>query len=146
MCLGRGVAHPTYTIPQGSARHAGGAEKSGAGPSVGGGDGAHCRGYERGATNDDTGAALRAVHHHSLPCENLMMIVSDHLDAIAEEYRRTKEVYPNPMHSTHQAYAVLLEEVDEMWDAIKANDVSQAKKEAVQVAAVALAFLLEIVE
>ena len=86
------------------------------------------------------------MHHHSLPCENLMMIVSDHLDAIAEEYRRTKEVYPNPMHSTHQAYAVLLEEVDEMWDAIKANDVSQAKKEAVQVAAVALAFLLEIVE
>lgn len=48
-----------------------------------------------------------------------------------------------PMNSAHEGYAVLKEEVDEMWDAIKANDITHARKEAVQVAAMALSFILD---
>lgn len=51
--------------------------------------------------------------------------------------------YP-PFHSAHEAFAVLKEEVDELWDAIKVNDAAQARAEAVQVAAMAVRFLAEI--
>lgn len=48
-------------------------------------------------------------------------------------------------NSTHEGYAVLLEEVDELWDGIKGN-LSQEllAAEAVQVAAMALRFLLDL--
>ena len=46
--------------------------------------------------------------------------------------------------SAHEGYAIIKEEVDELWDAIKANDQQQARHEAVQVAAMALRFLEEI--
>lgn len=44
----------------------------------------------------------------------------------------------------HHGYGVLLEEVDEMWDAIKADKIEQAVKEAVQVAAMAIRFIAEL--
>ena len=43
-----------------------------------------------------------------------------------------------PFNSSHEGFAVLKEEVDELWDAIKSNDLSAAQKEAIQVAAMAL--------
>jgi hypothetical protein len=43
----------------------------------------------------------------------------------------------------HHGYGVLLEEVDELWDAIKADDLAHARLEAVQVGAMALRFLKE---
>ena len=47
-------------------------------------------------------------------------------------------------NSTHEGYAVLKEEVDELWDAIKGN-VSKnfLEEEAIQVAAMALRFLVD---
>lgn len=49
-----------------------------------------------------------------------------------------------PMNSAHEDYAVILEELDEMWDEIKKDNIENARLEAYQVAAMALAFLLEI--
>ncbi len=53
-----------------------------------------------------------------------------------------------PMSSAHEAYAVLLEEVDELWDHVKVNqkrrDVMAMRQEAVQVAAMALRFIVDI--
>lgn len=48
-------------------------------------------------------------------------------------------------HSRHEGYAVLLEEVDELWDLIreKSPDPSKMRKEAIQVAAMAMRFALE---
>jgi hypothetical protein len=50
-----------------------------------------------------------------------------------------------PMNSAHEGYAVLLEEVDELWDHVKAKqksrDIVGMKKEAIQVAAMALRFV-----
>ena len=62
---------------------------------------------------------------------------------VATEYNRARRLHA-PMHSVHEGYAVLKEEVDELWDEIKRNDLHAARKEAVQVAAMALAFIREV--
>lgn len=61
---------------------------------------------------------------------------------ISMEARRAVQKYP-PFNSPHEAYAVLLEEVDEMWDAIKKNNTAHAINEAIQVGAMALRFVSE---
>lgn len=52
-----------------------------------------------------------------------------------------------PMNSHHEGYAVLLEEVDELWDEVKkqtANrDESNLQTEAIQIAAMAIRFVLD---
>jgi NTP pyrophosphatase (non-canonical NTP hydrolase) len=67
----------------------------------------------------------------------------DYHFAIRAEYKSARRKFPK-FHSAHEGYAVLKEEVDEMWDAIKRNDIEQARREAVQVGAMALAFLEEV--
>ncbi len=62
---------------------------------------------------------------------------------IVAEYQRARKKF-KPMNGAHEGYAVILEELDELWDAVKKNDVPHARKEAVQVAAMALAFLIEV--
>jgi len=49
-----------------------------------------------------------------------------------------------PMRGAHEGYAILKEEVDELWAEIKADNIENARLEAYQVAAMALAFLLEV--
>lgn len=53
-----------------------------------------------------------------------------------------------PFNSAHEAYGVLLEEVDELWDHVKTNqkcrDLPAMRKEALQVAAMALRFALDV--
>jgi len=45
-------------------------------------------------------------------------------------------------YSPHEGYAIIKEEVDELWDDIKAN--RSGEKEAIQVAAMALRFLIDL--
>lgn len=47
-------------------------------------------------------------------------------------------------HNTHEGYAVLLEEVDELWDDIKANNLYGSCDEAIQVAAMAMRYLFDL--
>ena len=54
-----------------------------------------------------------------------------------------------PFNSLHEGYAVILEELDEFWDEVRAwqpttRDYTKARKEAIQVAAMALRVVLEI--
>lgn len=53
-----------------------------------------------------------------------------------------------PFNSAHEAYAVLAEEVDELWDEVKINqkrrDPAKMKAECIQVAAMALRFANDI--
>lgn len=52
-----------------------------------------------------------------------------------------------PFNTAHEGYAVLLEEVDELWDEIKkkqgTRDAARLRKEAVQIAAMAIRFAIE---
>lgn len=58
---------------------------------------------------------------------------------LAELARATAKF--GPFHSAHEGWAVLREEVDELWWEVKANDRDRQRAEAVQVAAMALRFL-----
>ena len=72
------------------------------------------------------------------------------LDALydAELEAKTSMDMWAPCNSAHEGYAVLLEEVDELWAHIKVKqgkrDVKAMRKEAVQVAAMALRFVVEV--
>lgn len=66
---------------------------------------------------------------------------------ICEEISRARQKFP-PFNSAHEGYAVLLEELDELWDAVKQHKgperYSAMRQEAVQVAAMAICFLAEV--
>jgi hypothetical protein len=67
---------------------------------------------------------------------------------VLREYRRAR-VKHAPMRGPHEGYAVLLEELDELWDEVRrwqpdAQGRAAMRKEAVQIAAMALAFIVEV--
>lgn len=66
------------------------------------------------------------------------------LREIEAEYNTASSKYP-AFHSTHEGYAVLKEEVDELWDMVKANKGIMGndamRREAIQIAAMALRFI-----
>jgi hypothetical protein len=71
------------------------------------------------------------------------------LDAVVNEYYSATE-HHGPFNSAHEGYSVILEELDELWDEIKLkrserNPVN-LREEAVQVAAMAIRFLVDIAE
>jgi len=66
---------------------------------------------------------------------------------IAEEAQRADTLHP-PMHSLHEGYALILEELDELWEKVKAAKNIDDRplgltEEATQVGAMALRFLSE---
>ena len=68
-------------------------------------------------------------------------------EEVVREYQRAKTIFPERFHSRHEAYAVVLEEMDELWETIKHNEpVERIREEAVQVAAMVMQFLAELEE
>lgn len=67
---------------------------------------------------------------------------------IVKEVLRAKTLFPNNFVNQHEAYAVILEEVDELWDEIKKNqrnyDLDAQRKEATQAAAMLVRLLVEL--
>lgn len=64
---------------------------------------------------------------------------------VANELNSAREKFP-PFHSAHEGFAVLKEEVDELWDEIKMKGASKARmrEEAIQVAAMAIRFVQDV--
>lgn len=81
---------------------------------------------------------------------NTELTVEDCYDLMAQaahgELLRAKTVHPGLLKNYHEGYAILLEEVDELWTEIKAKVIDPAKvrKEAIQVAAMALRIAAEL--
>lgn len=65
------------------------------------------------------------------------------LREVIEELARARRAFA-PMHSAHEGWAVLYEEVCELWEAVRANDRPQQRLEAVQVAAMAMRMLIDV--
>ena len=67
----------------------------------------------------------------------------------AQELARARSRFP-AMASAHEGYAVILEELDELWDIVKQKqserDYADMRKEVIQLGAMVLAFLTEIVD
>jgi len=70
--------------------------------------------------------------------------VIDCINEIHKEFNAALERYKS-LNGAHEGYAVILEELDELWDGIKTNKGPDAyRKEACQVAAMALRFMVEL--
>lgn len=69
------------------------------------------------------------------------------LKDVFEELSGARQAYP-PMRSAHEGYAVIAEELDELWDLVRSrqcgHDFTAMRKEAVQVAAMALRFIEDV--
>lgn len=73
-------------------------------------------------------------------------VTTDVIEMVGE-VARAKSMWP-PFNSAHEGYAVLAEEVDELWDEVKVNqkkrDLTKMKQEAKQVGAMAIRFMSEV--
>ncbi|HOE18904.1 MAG TPA: hypothetical protein PK344_15995 [Syntrophorhabdaceae bacterium] len=69
------------------------------------------------------------------------------MTAIVVELRRATSIN-GPFHSAHEGYAVIKEELDELWEEIKKKaverDPEKLQKEAVQIGAMAARFIIDI--
>ena len=79
-------------------------------------------------------AHIEGLAAHIERWERVAKIVSE----VESELSRALDKFPAAFHSGHEGYAVIREELDELWDAVKADDEPHACREAVQVAAMAV--------
>ena len=68
---------------------------------------------------------------------------------VRDELRRAR-LHHAKLHSAHEGYSVILEEVDELWEEVKQHrtleHLAAMRKEAIQVAAMAIAFVVEVID
>ena len=65
------------------------------------------------------------------------------IEEVLKEYSNATMKFGR-FNSTHEGYAVILEELDELWDEIKNNSSrGRMRKEAIQVAAMGLRFMVD---
>lgn len=102
-------------------------------------------GYRRGPAPEPAGAGLFAEPERvdaPTPLDQAIALVRD-------EVTRAQGLHA-PMASSWEGYAVLLEELDELWDEVKAGKgpegTARQLAEAVQVAAMAVRYLLDVCE
>jgi NTP pyrophosphatase (non-canonical NTP hydrolase) len=69
-------------------------------------------------------------------------------EEIFNEVVRAKGMFPTDFCNQHEGYAVILEELDELWDEVKKNqrnyDLINQRKEAIQCAAMCVRFAAEL--
>lgn len=70
------------------------------------------------------------------------------LEDVAAELTRARAKHPEAFNSSHEGFAVLKEEVDELWDEVKhqteERSYARMRKEAVQIGAMALRFIEDV--
>lgn len=83
--------------------------------------------------------ALHKLFDH---CPNLIRADFVAAQLALEELNRAREKFPAPQNSAHEGFAVLYEEVDELWDVVKDKHRTRGRlsEESIQTAAMALRF------
>jgi hypothetical protein len=81
----------------------------------------------------------------SEPAEELIRRIDRELALLREELFKAMTKHA-PMHSPHEGMSVIKEEVDELWDHVKADTgrTAAGRKEARQVAAMGLRYVLDL--
>jgi len=91
-------------------------------------------------TQEDRDSIDKIVRDCPKPSQEGRNPVDTVVDEAKSELLRAEAKFAK-FNSRHEAFAVLYEEFDELWDEIKANNYPKARKEAIQVAAMALRYL-----
>lgn len=85
---------------------------------------------------------------HSCAVEPMQQEIQSVCNEVAAELLRAKTLFPEKFVNQHEAYAVILEEIDELWDEIKKNqkkyDLPAQRKEAIQGAAMLVRLVVEL--
>jgi phage terminase small subunit len=107
---------------------------------------AHIRELQQELTQAYEELAMYQRHvYQGVPPENLRRFYRD----VDQELARAMERYPR-MNSAHEAYAVILEELEELWQEIKVkqarHDHAAMRREAVQIAAMVTRFVIDVLE
>ena len=91
---------------------------------------------------------MRTPHLLASACTGSDPEARDHQAELAvwQESTRSLVEYPQIWRSLEEGAMVLGEEVDELWDEIRANHVGRARAEAAQVGAMALRFVADLYE
>lgn len=65
---------------------------------------------------------------------------------VVQELRRAREAHPKKFNSAHEGFAVLKEEVDELWEDVRDRNrsIPSMRAEAVQIAAMAIRFIEDV--
>lgn len=81
--------------------------------------------------------------------EEVLRPVKEVVAEVTKELLSAMTNWPR-FNSAHEGYGVMLEEFDELWEHVKTNqrkrDLPAMKKEAIQVAAMAIRFALEVTD
>ena len=69
------------------------------------------------------------------------------LDEVADELAKAQSKHP-PMHSGHEGWAVIREELDELWEHVRSDTWRSpaARHEAVQIAAMAVRYIGDLID
>jgi hypothetical protein len=65
-------------------------------------------------------------------------------ELVGDEWDWAATKFP-PFASAHEGYSIILEEVDELWEEVRKGNKAKARAEAVQVAAMALRFIHDVI-
>ena len=77
-------------------------------------------------------------------CEQRKQTAEDICKEVLAEYYRATSLHGS-FNSTHEGYAIIKEEVDELWDEVKKNGSPKAlREEAIQIAAMAIRFCTDL--
>lgn len=72
-----------------------------------------------------------------------MTILEEILQEVKNEVERATKLH-GPFASRHEGYAIMKEEVDELWWEVKHGTPEAAREEAIQVAAMAVRFIMDL--